>query len=137
MSPIKDTENGLGLDFQSLHEVGKLFQRRNCPIQILLIYTDDMCLPSIFLWTIDPTIRSLVEESISARKNAYCPYSRFAVGAALRCKDGTIVRGANIENVSSGLTICAERTAIVKVRGSKQGSKYCPCTMRRHNCFKQ
>ena len=44
--------------------------------------------------------------------SAYAPYSKFHVGAALLCKDGTIVRGVNVENRSFGLTICAERNAI-------------------------
>lgn len=45
---------------------------------------------------------------------AYTPYSNFKVGAALRCNDGTIIRGCNIENSSFSATICAERTAISK-----------------------
>jgi cytidine deaminase len=61
-------------------------------------------------------VKSLVDESVMARKKAYCPYSEFAVGAALLCKDGTVVQGCNVENVSIGLSICAERTAMVKVR---------------------
>ena len=48
----------------------------------------------------------------AARANAYAPYSRFGVGAALRCGDGTIVTACNVENVSYGLTICAERAAV-------------------------
>jgi len=48
------------------------------------------------------------------RSNAHCPYSKFAVGAALLCEDGSVVQGCNVENVSFGLTICAERSAIVR-----------------------
>lgn len=56
----------------------------------------------------------LVELAMHARKNAYCPYSEFAVGAALLCKDGTVYTGCNIENASYSPTNCAERTAIFK-----------------------
>ena len=59
-------------------------------------------------------IQNLVNRAIKARENAYCPYSHFAVGAALLCEDGTIYEGCNIENASYGLTNCAERTAIFK-----------------------
>ncbi len=46
------------------------------------------------------------------RARAYAPYSRFTVGASLRCADGTVVDGCNVENASYGLCICGERTAI-------------------------
>lgn len=49
------------------------------------------------------------------RARAYSPYSRYAVGAAVRCSDGRIFTGCNVENASLGLTICAERTALVKM----------------------
>lgn len=57
---------------------------------------------------------ALIEQAKSARQNSYSPYSRFAVGVALECEDGTIVTGANVENASYGLSICAERVALVK-----------------------
>ena len=56
----------------------------------------------------------LMQHAIKARDNAYTPYSKFNVGAALLSKDGEIFEGCNIENASYGLTNCAERTAIFK-----------------------
>ena len=47
-------------------------------------------------------------------ERSYCPYSRFAVGAALECADGTVFTGCNIENAAFGPTLCAERTAVAK-----------------------
>lgn len=55
----------------------------------------------------------LFKIATEAASKSYSPYSRFRVGAALLCEDGTVVTGANIENRSFGLTICAERSAIV------------------------
>ncbi len=54
----------------------------------------------------------LVQSALKARAQAYAPYSRFQVGAALLTKSGAIVPGANLENASYGLTICAERAAV-------------------------
>lgn len=58
----------------------------------------------------------LVYRARQAAKNAYCPYSKFQVGAAVWCDDGTIVVGCNVENASYGLTICAERNALFAVK---------------------
>ena len=57
-------------------------------------------------------MNSLVKEAIKARQKAYIPYSKFGVGAAILLKDGTVIHGANIENVSYGLSNCAERSAL-------------------------
>jgi cytidine deaminase len=58
--------------------------------------------------------RELLNMAREAAGNAYVPYSRFPVGAALECADGTIYLGCNIENVALGTTICAERVAMSK-----------------------
>ena len=54
--------------------------------------------------------KELVREALEARKQSYCPYSGFAVGAALLCGDGTVFRGCHIENAAYPATNCAERT---------------------------
>ncbi|MDD2401200.1 MAG: cytidine deaminase [Clostridia bacterium] len=54
----------------------------------------------------------LIKMAQSARENAYVPYSRFKVGAAILGGNGEIYSGCNVENASYGLTICAERAAV-------------------------
>ena|SRR5258708_897042 len=55
---------------------------------------------------------SLVSAAREVREKAYAPYSRFQVGAALRTRSGRIFCGCNVENLSFGLTVCAERAAV-------------------------
>ena len=57
-------------------------------------------------------IDALFERAAAARRNAYAPYSNFRVGAALVTSAGEVFTGCNVENVSFGLTICAERVAV-------------------------
>jgi len=56
----------------------------------------------------------LIEAALAAAENSYSPYSSFRVGSALLLTNGETVTGTNVENVSYGLTICAERSAIVR-----------------------
>ncbi|MCR5485677.1 MAG: cytidine deaminase [Clostridiales bacterium] len=83
----------------------------------------------------------LFSKAEKAREASYCPYSGYAVGAALLCADGTVYTGANIENASFPLTVCAERTAFFKavsegkrdftaiaVSGGEKDKKYSACS---------
>lgn len=56
----------------------------------------------------------LLEAARAARLQAFAPFSRFQVGAALETVDGRIITGCNVESATYGLTVCAERVAIFK-----------------------
>lgn len=64
----------------------------------------------------------LRQSAEAARRNAYAPYSGFAVGAAVEGHSGLIYSGCNVENASFGLTICAERSAILQAVSSGETS---------------
>jgi homotetrameric cytidine deaminase len=62
----------------------------------------------------EPALEELLAQARKAALHSYSPYSGFRVGAALRLSSGEVVTGTNVENASYGLTICAERAALVR-----------------------
>src|SRR5271156_89493 len=64
--------------------------------------------------TLEPALAELLEQARQVAQHSYSPYSKFRVGAALRLAGGAGVTGTNVENASYGLTICAERSALVR-----------------------
>ncbi len=60
-----------------------------------------------------PPLEDLYAQAVQVAQNSYSPHSHFRVGAALKLTNGVVVTGTNVENVSYGLTICAERSALV------------------------
>lgn len=73
------------------------------------------------------TIKALVAAAKRARLKAYCPYSRYPIGAAALSDSGRVYAGANVENASYGLTVCGERVAVANAvtRGEKTLSAVC------------
>ncbi|MBI4676470.1 MAG: cytidine deaminase [Elusimicrobia bacterium] len=65
-------------------------------------------------------IKRLIDIALSARKNAYCPYSKYPVGASVLTSSGRILAGCNVENASYGLSMCAERSAIFNAVSRRQ-----------------
>lgn len=77
-------------------------------------------------------IQELIEYAKDVRTRAYCPYSNFAVGAAVKTESGKIFTGCNVENSSFSSSICAERTAIAKAV-SEGHNKIVACAVVAHN----
>lgn len=85
------------------------------------------------------TDRELINLAVAAKENSYSPYSKFPVGAALECADGTVFQGCNVENAAFGSTLCAEASAIAaaitagqrsftRIATASDGATYCmPC----------
>ena len=73
--------------------------------------------------------QELYDLSLKAREHSYCPYSKYAVGAALLTKEGKVYLGCNIENAAFGPTNCAERTAFFKAvsEGEKEFAAIAIC----------
>ena len=69
--------------------------------------------------------QTLLDAAIDVRGNAYCPYSKFAVGAALLAGSGQVYTGVNVESAVNGLSLCAERVALFKAiaAGERKFSK--------------
>jgi cytidine deaminase len=61
----------------------------------------------------EAVLKTLLKQARQAARHSYSPYSGFKVGAALRLTNGEVATGTNVENISYGLTICAERAALV------------------------
>lgn len=61
---------------------------------------------------LDPIVQKMKDAAWLASKSAYCPYSKFPVGAAVLTEDGEVFAGCNVENASYGLSMCAERNAV-------------------------
>ena len=72
-----------------------------------------MILSPLPLAELTPDERALFEAARAVSEHAYCRYSGYAVGAAVRCDSGRIYSGCNVENASYGATICAERAAVL------------------------
>lgn len=82
------------------------------------------------LSTLPAPLRQLCQAAQKARAGSYAPYSHFHVGAAVKTRDGRVFLGANVENASYGLSVCAERTAVLSAvqAGGRELDAVAVCT---------
>src|ERR1041385_1313075 len=76
-----------------------------------------------------PPMTNLIDEAKAARENAVAPFSKFKVGAALLTSDGKVFRGCNVENCTYGLTVCAERVALLSALAAGERSFKAICVV--------
>lgn len=81
--------------------------------------------------------KTLAAQARAARENAYAPYSRFTVGCALEDEKGRVFTGCNIENANYSESLCAERTAVVKMasEGGRRAVRLALVTSSDKPCF--
>ncbi|MEK7858941.1 MAG: cytidine deaminase [Elusimicrobiota bacterium] len=77
----------------------------------------------------DRDLQRLIDAAVSAQKNAYCPYSRYPVGASVLTSAGRIFAGCNVENASYGLSLCAERVAVFNAVTRRQSAIKAVCVV--------
>ncbi|XP_077295920.1 cytidine deaminase-like isoform X2 [Arctopsyche grandis] len=79
-----------------------------------MLFLSSTCAAGLQTSQYNPDEQFLIKEAVEARKFAYCPYSKFAVGAAIRTADNIVYRGCNVESSVYTPSVCAERTAVCK-----------------------
>ena len=77
-----------------------------------LLNNDDISKASKILNISNENLLKIISSSVKAKSNSYSPYSKFRVGSVIYTTNEEIINGCNVENISYGLTICAERSAI-------------------------
>ena len=77
----------------------------------------------------DRDLQRLIDAAVSAQKNAYCPYSRYPVGASVLTSAGRIFAGCNVESASYGMSLCAESVAVFNAVTRRQSALKAVCVV--------